>query len=173
MNKFVFGGADQKGVYYDEENRRHLNTIRLAYAEAASNLADAGRKEDAKKILNKCDQMMLQSNFAYGMVSRSQQHNQIALQFLIAAYKAGDAALAQKVTTSVKKDMEQQAEYYESLSEDRRDALKSEEDRNNMLLRGLGQIEQQFKNPVPVTETPPTIKTQGVTPARTDTAKPH
>ena len=174
MNKFVFGGADKKGVYYDEENRRHLNTIRLAYAEAASSLADAGRKEDAKKMLNKCDQMMLQSNFAYGMVSRGQQHNQIALQFLVAAYKAGDENLIQKVTASVKKDMSQQAEYYESLSDDRREALKSEEDRNTMLMRGLVQLEQQFKNPAPaVTETPPTLKTQGVTPARTDTAKPH
>ena len=25
MNKFRFGGADKTGVYYDEENRRHLN----------------------------------------------------------------------------------------------------------------------------------------------------
>ncbi|MEJ7671356.1 MAG: hypothetical protein WKF59_01205 [Chitinophagaceae bacterium] len=24
MNKFVFGNADKPGVYFDEENRRHL-----------------------------------------------------------------------------------------------------------------------------------------------------
>src|ERR1700755_1077495 len=113
MHKFAFGGAEKPGVYYDEENRRHLNTIRLAYAEAASNLADAGRKEDAKKMLNKCDKNMLESNFPYGCVSRGQQQNQISLQFLVAAYKAGDENLIKKVTASVRKDMEQQAAYYE------------------------------------------------------------
>ncbi|MEJ7586079.1 MAG: hypothetical protein WKI04_00825 [Ferruginibacter sp.] len=34
MNKFVFGNADKAGVYFDEENRKHLNNIRLAYAQA-------------------------------------------------------------------------------------------------------------------------------------------
>ena len=54
MNKFVFGNANQPGVYFDEENRRHLNTIRMHYAMAAMRLADGNRKEDAKKLLNKC-----------------------------------------------------------------------------------------------------------------------
>ena len=173
MNKFAFGNADKKGVYFDEENRRHLNSIRLAYAQAASNLADGGRKEEAKKLLNKCDQMMLESNFSYGMVSRGQQHNQIALQFLMAAYKAGDTSLISKVTSSVKKDMEQQASYYESLSDNRREAMRQEEERNMQLLRGLIQMEQQFKNPQPLMENPATIQAQPITqPAqRTDSPK--
>ncbi|MEJ7610182.1 MAG: DUF2723 domain-containing protein [Ferruginibacter sp.] len=164
MNKFVFGNADKKGVYFDEENRRHLNSIRLAYAQAASNLADAGRKEEAKKMLNKCDKMILESNMPYGMVSRNQQQNQISLQFLVAAYKAGDAALANKVSAAVRKDMEQQAVYYESLSDNKRAALVQEEERNTMLMRGLMQLEQQFKNPLPAAENPATIQTEPVVP---------
>jgi hypothetical protein len=39
MNKFVFGNANVPGVYFDEENRRHLNSIRQAYASAAMSLA--------------------------------------------------------------------------------------------------------------------------------------
>ena len=31
-NKFAFGNANVKGVYFDEENRRHLIGIRQAYA---------------------------------------------------------------------------------------------------------------------------------------------
>src|SRR6202012_3285991 len=42
MNKFAFGNCNVPGVYYDEENRRHLLTIRLAFATAAANLADKG-----------------------------------------------------------------------------------------------------------------------------------
>ena len=168
MNKFVFGNADKPGVYFDEENRRHLNSIRLAYAQAASNLADEGRKEDAKKMLNKCDKMMLEQNFSYGMVSRSQQQNQISLQFLYAAYKAGDTVLAQKITQSLKKDMEQQQTYYQNLSDDRRDNLSNEEERNETLLKGLMQLDQQFKNKPPVTENPGQLKTEAV---KTDTPK--
>jgi len=164
MNKFVFGNADKPGVYFDEENRRHLNSIRLAFAQGAGSLADAGRKEEAKKMLNKADKMMLEENFPYGMVSRNQQHNQISLQFLFAAYKAGDTALAQKVTQRLRKDMEQQQAYYQSLSDDKRDNLSNEEERNENLLRGLMQLEQQFKNQPPVTETPGQIKTEAVKP---------
>ena len=30
MEKFVYGNANKKNVYFDEENRRHLNSIKLA-----------------------------------------------------------------------------------------------------------------------------------------------
>jgi hypothetical protein len=116
MNKFAFGAADRKGVYFDEENRRHLNSIRLAYASAAANLAANGKTDAAKKLLEKCDKNMLESNFSYGMVSRDQQHNSISLRFLDASVAAGDTALAAKVTGSLKKDLEQQMIYYAALN---------------------------------------------------------
>jgi len=167
LNKFVFGNADKKGVYFDEENRRHLNSIRLAYAQAAGNLADAGRKEDAKKLLNRCDKMMNEDNIGYGMVSRYQQHNQIAMQLLYAAYKAGDTQLADKISKSLRKDMEQQVSYYQSLPDRMKtDAINQEEARNANLLRGLMSMDQQFKNQ-PKTELPNQIQTAPVQPADT------
>ena len=51
MEKFGFGGADKKGVYFDEENRRHLLNIRAVYAEAAGNMADNGKKEQATETI--------------------------------------------------------------------------------------------------------------------------
>lgn len=169
MNKFLFGNAQTSGVYFDEENRRHLNSIRLAYAQAASGIANSGRNEDARKLLNKCDKMMSPDNFPYGMASRSQQHNQIAMQFLYAAYKAGDTVLAAKVSSALRKDMEQQATYYESLPDSKREALSYEEERNQNLLKGLMQMEQQFKNrPQLPAETPTQINTQPVAPTQKD-----
>jgi hypothetical protein len=38
MTKFTNGHADTKGVYFDEENRRHLLGIRQAFAELARDL---------------------------------------------------------------------------------------------------------------------------------------
>ncbi|MBS1761990.1 MAG: DUF2723 domain-containing protein [Bacteroidetes bacterium] len=145
MNKFRFGNADKPGVYFDEENRRHLNGIRLAFAQVSSALSDANRMDEARKILEKCDKMMNSENFSYGMVSRNQQHNQVALQFLYAAYRAEDEALIKKVTSQLKKDILQQQLYYQSLSEVRRDNLSNEEARNEKLLEGINGLEQQFK----------------------------
>ncbi|HNP53804.1 MAG TPA: DUF2723 domain-containing protein, partial [Ferruginibacter sp.] len=166
MNKFVFGSCEKPGVYFDEENRRHLNTIRLAYAQAAGYMAEHGKAEEAKKMLNKVDKMMLQENFPYGMTSRNQQHNQISLQLLYAAYRAGDKELAAKISASLRKDMEQQANYYQNLKDEKRDILSYEEQRNDNLMRGLMGLEQQFKNPVPPSsETPGNLQTQPVPPA--------
>src|SRR5205085_3115383 len=136
------------GVYYDEENRRHLNTIRMQYALAALNLSDNNRKEDAKKILERCDKMILQENFPYGMVSRGQQHNQIAMQFLMAAYRAGDSVLARKVSASLRKDLEQQLAYYHSLNESRMAALGRDNEIADYFLKQLQQFEQ-YNNPPP------------------------
>ena len=89
--------------------------------------------------------MMLQENFPYGMVSRNQQHNQISVQLLYAAYKANDTTLINKISSAVRKDAEQQRTYYQLLSDVRRDRLSHEEERNEMLLGALNQLDQQFK----------------------------
>ncbi|HEY6504469.1 MAG TPA: DUF2723 domain-containing protein, partial [Chitinophagaceae bacterium] len=112
MNKFGFGNAAKKGVYFDEENRRHLLNIRSIYAEAAGNLADEGRMDEAKKLLEKAEAGILPENLPYGMVSRFNSHNQTGLIYLEACYKAGKTELAEKVRKDVRKDLEQQKKYY-------------------------------------------------------------
>jgi hypothetical protein len=173
MNKFKFGNANVAGVYFDEENRRHLNSIRFAYAQAAISLADKGKKEEAKKMLNKCDQMMLEENFPYGMVSRGQQHNRFSLQMIMASYKAGDTALADKITKSVKKDLEQQLEYISKLDDRKQESMQYEAEEAKRLLMGIQQIEMQFKaQKIALPENPGTIISPPVTPAKAaDTPK--
>jgi hypothetical protein len=166
MNKFVFGNANVSGVYFDEENRRHLNTIRLAYAQAAGNLAENGKKEEARKMLQKCDKGMLEENFSYGMVSRYQQHNYVSLQFLEACYKADDKVLAEKVGKMVKRDLEQQMNYYSHLDERKQDQFRNDNEQVSNFLRGIEQIEQMYKNPLPKEiEMPSSIKNTPATPA--------
>jgi hypothetical protein len=133
------------GVYYDEENRRHLNTIRMQYAQVANNLADHGKKDEAKNLLERCDNMMLQQNFPYGLVSRRQQQDQISGQFLLAAYKAGDTVLAKKVSDALRKDLEQQVSYFNSLDENKQASLAYENQIVQQLLQQLQGMEQYFK----------------------------
>jgi len=144
MNKFGFGNADLKGVYYDEENRRHLINIRQAYAELAANLAGKGRKEEARAVLEKADKMILQENFAYGMVSRYNQHNRSSLIFLDACYRAEDKALAAKVENSVKTDLQQQIKYYNSLSGRNADNMAEEKRTAENYLQAIEQMHVMY-----------------------------
>jgi hypothetical protein len=163
MNKFAFGNADKKGVYFDEENRRHLNSIRTAYADLAVDLAGKNRKEDAKKVLEKVDKMMDQDNFPYGMTSRANSHNRNSLLFLEACYMAGDTVLAKKVAQSVQKDMEQQLRYYNSLSASHAEGMADEKRAVEQYLQGMKQMETMYN---------PRIQIPGKLMAPSDTAAP-
>jgi hypothetical protein len=119
MNKFAYGNANLNGVYYDEENRRHVNSIRQTHALVGLHLAQLNMKDSAQKILRKYDNNVLESNVPYGMTSnRGNFHNRVSMSFLLAAYESGDKELAQKVNGSMKKDLEQQMKYYRSLGDD-------------------------------------------------------
>jgi hypothetical protein len=147
MKKFAFGNANVPGVYYDEENRRHLNTIRMQFAQVANNLVDHDRKEDAKRLLEKIDQNVLQENFPFGMVSRRQNHDYISSQFLLAAYKAGDSVLAKKVANSLRTDLEQQIMYFNSLDANKQASLAYENQIVQQILQQLQSMEQYFSSP--------------------------
>ena len=118
MQKFKYGHAGTPGVYFDGDNRRYLNSIKMAHAEIAQALIDAGRKEDARRILEHYDQNVNSDNFPYGYTSYyANMENRASLGFLYDCYAAGDATLAAKVEASLKKDLQQQMQYYQSLGE--------------------------------------------------------
>lgn len=119
MEKFAYGNANLGGVYFDEENRRHINSIRQAHALLGLNLAQVNQKDSAKKVLQRYDNNVLESNVPYGMTSnRGNFHNRVSMSFLLAAYEAGDMTLAAKVNGSMKRDLEQQMRYYRTLGDD-------------------------------------------------------
>jgi len=122
MEKFAYGSANKPGVYYDEENRRHLNSIKYAHAQLAESLAAAGKKDSARKILEHFDENVLESNFPYGMTSNQNNlHDYFSFRFLNACYEAEDWTLAKKVAASLKKDLSQQMRYYKSLGDNMTD----------------------------------------------------
>jgi hypothetical protein len=112
LKNFSFGGSEKSGVYYDEENRRHLLGIRQSFAEIAGSLAANGRKEEARKLLHRLDSNMLAENIPYGLVCRQNQHNMVSAQLAEAAYRADDKALGDKISAAVKKDIQEQLAYY-------------------------------------------------------------
>ena len=118
MTQFQYGNAITPGVYFDEENRRRLNKIKLAHAEIAQSLAAAGRKAEARNILEHFDNNVNEANFPYGMSANiGNSDEEFSAYFLETCYQAEDAALAAKVSASMKKDLQQQLRYYNSLGE--------------------------------------------------------
>jgi hypothetical protein len=144
MNKFAFGNANLPNVYFDEENRRHLNSIRQADAQLALDLSFKGRNEDAIKVLEKTDKMMLQQNFPYGMVSRGNEHNRLSMIFLEACYRANDITLANKVLSSIRTDLQQQMKFYNSLTGDKADNMQYEKQNAQQLISELDKLQQYF-----------------------------
>jgi hypothetical protein len=118
MNRFSYGAANKKGIYYDEENRRRLNYIRLAHSQVALGLVSAGQKEKARQLLEHFNRQYDTNDYPYGMTcNRGNQHNAISLQYLQACYYAGARDLAKKIDASVRKDLHQQLQYYISLGD--------------------------------------------------------
>jgi hypothetical protein len=144
MHKFDYGNADIPGVYYDEVNRQQLEIIRRANTDLAIDLAGKNRKEDARNVLDKADKMMLQQNFPYGLVSRSNEHDRVSLMFLEACYRADDKPLVDKVSASVKKDLKQQIIYYNSLPEDKAAVLQYEKSAAQSMLDDMDRLEKAF-----------------------------
>ncbi|MER3470359.1 MAG: DUF2723 domain-containing protein [Chitinophagaceae bacterium] len=176
MTKFRSGGADQikngkAVVYYDEENRRHLLSIRSTFAEAAGNLADAGRKAEANNLLNRAEQLIKPEALPYAMVGRSNSHNQTSLIYLEAAFKAGNTQLADKLRAAIRKDLTDQRAYYNYLRTEKEAAynsLQREAEINEYMFNILDAMEKHYTQGVKiVTEAP---GQQQIKPADTSTS---
>ncbi|HET9430364.1 MAG TPA: DMT family transporter, partial [Chitinophagaceae bacterium] len=168
MTHYEFGGADKNGVYFDEENRRHLLSIRSLFAEAAGNLADAGKTQEAGRLLDKIEKGMDTRNIPYAMPSRFNSHNQTALVYLEACYKAGKKDLAEKVRQAIRNDLNDQKKYYEYIRNDRPELFggfeRSEYPINEILLQVLDILEKKYAPKAatqPGVELPSTIQTPG------------
>jgi MFS family permease len=156
VSKFGTGGANDPGIYFDEENRRHLLTLRRAYADGAINLASKGDKPAAVALLNKAESLISPANLPYGMVSRT-FHNQTSLMYLEAAYAAGHTQLAEKVYQGLKADMLSQRQYYQYLRDEKEkmyDNLAQEDKLNEDMFQYMEQIRTNYTKVQTVQENP-------------------
>jgi hypothetical protein len=117
MTKFTNGHADKSGVYFDEENRRHLLSIRQAFADLAKDLIAKNRMEDARKVIRKVDSLVPAENVPYGIPSRYELHNNASFILLEAAYECDEKEVAAKISKPLNADLNQQMDYYASLGD--------------------------------------------------------
>jgi len=158
-DKFRSGNAIVPGVYFDEENRRHLISIRETFSGAVGRLAEEGRKEEAIGLLDKSESLIHPEALPYGMVSQNNMHNYISMNYLEAAYKAGHKGLIAKVKPALEKDLNEQLRYYRYLRDNKPDFyngdLMSDENFCTQVLEQLKQYDAQYSGkPQTVPEVP-------------------
>ena len=71
MNKFKFGGIDQKGIYLDETVMRMCQTHRRMFITLASELMKEGKNDKALKVLDYCSQVIPDYNVPHDFIMGS------------------------------------------------------------------------------------------------------
>ncbi|PZF72876.1 glycosyltransferase family 117 protein [Taibaiella soli] len=98
--KYIWGGAEQNDVYFDEKNRVMLMSYRFNAARTADELTAVGRKEEAVKLLDKIMTSVTESSYYYDVT---------AFYIAQAYYRAGaqdkGKELAMKITRNAEADI--------------------------------------------------------------------
>lgn len=140
MSNFFFGGAQYPNIYFDENSRRSLMTIRRSFSSIGNVLAITGKMDSAQKVLNYGYKMLNPSSFSYGMVSSGNIHDITSLQYAYSCYLAGDKAKGDRIADDVIRDCQQQIEYYNSLSENDAGYFQKDLQTSESIIKELQQI---------------------------------
>jgi hypothetical protein len=109
MNKFKWGGINNPKVYLDENNLRMLSNIRNHFARLAGKLIDEGKKDSAKKVLDRCFELMPNSQVPF---------NHYVLPLVEQYYRLNDTQTAVNLTNQLFAIAEKNIKYYYSLGEE-------------------------------------------------------
>lgn len=81
MNKFRWGNATDPHVYLDENNVRMFSNMRLYFADLASALIREGKMDSARKVLNRCIEVV---------PAQKVPHNYFSLALMRNLYRVGE-----------------------------------------------------------------------------------
>jgi hypothetical protein len=132
MNKFKWGNMETEGQIYLQENDLRMTTnLRLQIATLASALADEGRKDDGKKVLDLCLEKMPERNVPY---------DRIMLPVIEAYYDVDDKATAARLTERLFQIMDENITYYMSLDPAMADKISQELEITHAVMGRLTQV---------------------------------
>lgn len=106
MNKFNWGGLDKGKIYMDENNRRMCMNFRNNFARLAEALIAEGKNEKAKKVLDRCMEVIPEHNVPF---------DYFVLPIAEAYYKLGEKELADNILLKVADVYEDELNYFNSL----------------------------------------------------------
>ena len=135
MNRFKFGGLEQKGLYIDETIMRMCYTHRHLFAQLALALIQEGKNDKALKVLRKAEKSIPEYNVPNTFVSGSAD---LARAYAIIGCKADAARILRQVWSNAK----QYADYYVSLDGSRFNMCQTDVMRQLYYMQGVSDIAQ-------------------------------
>ena len=135
MNRFKFGGLEQKGLYIDETIMRMCYTHRHLFAQLALALIQEGKNDKALKVLRKAEKSIPEYNVPNTFVSGSAD---LARAYAIIGCKADAARILRQVWNNAK----QYADYYVSQEGSRFDMCQTDVMRQLYYMQGISDIAQ-------------------------------
>ena len=136
MNKFLWGGMDKAGVNLDENCVRMTGNLRMQMSILAGALVNEGKKGKAKKVLDKCLEVMPDANIPYD-----------ATVFTICGiyYELGDMKKANELAKKLFDIYEGDLRVYSAQKQFRRNAYGRDVNQAKEILRRLTGMAQQNK----------------------------
>ncbi len=136
MHKFKWGGINDTTVYLDENNRRMTMNFRNNFSRLAAQLMAEGDTAKAKKVLDKCMEVMPNKTVPFDMF----MYPIIDLYF-----KLHEPDRAMYIMNVFKDRITDDLNYYARLDMDQKRFLKDPIQRDVSILQGLYQMAQQNK----------------------------
>ena len=135
MNRFKFGGLEQKGLYIDETIMRMCYTHRNLFAQLALALIREGKNDKALKVLRKAEKSIPEYNVPNSFVSGSAD---LARAYALIGCKADAARILRQVWNNAK----QYADYYVLQEGSRFDMCQTDVMRQLYYMQGISDIAQ-------------------------------
>ncbi len=137
MNKFKYGGLDQRGLYLDQTIMRMCATHRRLFGQLATTLLNEGKTEKAKKVLERCDKEMPEYNIPMDYMSGG-------LDLLTAWSAVGNKKRATEIANEIWKNSEQHLAWYISQDQGYLAASKRDCDMHVYIMQAILQAIDEF-----------------------------
>lgn len=136
MNKFDFRSMNDPKVYLDEQTQRMAMNYRNVFSRLADALIREGKKDKAKKVLDRCIEVMPDT---------TTPHNFFSVPIAEGYYKLGETAKANAIAEKLYKYMNDDLGYLFSFDKSDYAALDISFQEDLMTLQRLGQAAEEYK----------------------------
>lgn len=134
MNKYTYGGANRKDVYYDEKNRIMFASYRVSAARIADELSRRDRQADAVKLLDKIVGDISEESYHYDLTIMS-----VAESYYVAGAPAKGKTLLMKLVRNCEDDLN----WIFTMGEDEKQSMFPDIQRDMSIIRTLADFTKQ------------------------------
>jgi hypothetical protein len=136
VNKFQWGGVENPNLYLDENVVRMFGNYRSGFARLALNLIHEGKKDSARKALDRCLEVIPEKSVPFSGYN---------LLLVEAYYQIGDMEKGNRIANAIKNSVYQDMEYFRSLEPKYNNSLLFEKQLAFYSLNQLKEIAKAYK----------------------------